>query len=130
MAAWTVGLCAEDDPDVLLPYLGKILARAQQPGVHDAVVRCAVRSLQWVEIPEKLLGTVTELCFRFLSSAKSPAAIKACSMTVLGRISANRPELHRELRLVVEQQLPFAHAAVRARARHILGEPGQVVHDA
>jgi len=41
-------------------------------------------------------------------------------MTVLARIVKREPELGRELRLVIEEQLPFAGAGFRARAKEVL----------
>ncbi|HXX64670.1 MAG TPA: hypothetical protein VEO56_12815, partial [Bacteroidota bacterium] len=54
----------------------------------------------------------------------APVAIKALSLSVIARIARREPELQRELRLVIEQQLPYAGAAIRARARHVLRELG------
>ena len=119
-AAWVVSLAAEGD---LLPfrrYLKQMLARVQQPGVHDAVKRAVIRSLQSMDIPSELLGSVANVCFDQLSSAQAPIAVKCFAMTVLARIAVKEPELERELRLVIEQQLPFASAGFKARARKTL----------
>ncbi len=119
--AWVVNICAERNPDLVQPYLNQIVRRAQQTGVHDAVRRNVTRILQSVDIPDTLLGTVATFCFDLLNG-DSPVAVKALSMSVLDRIVRREPELGRELRLVVSQQLPYASAAFRARARKILGK--------
>jgi hypothetical protein len=119
-SAWIVGICAEQHPELVRPYLGKILARMQEPGVHDAVKRNVIRILQTVDIPRGLLGIVADICFRYLAAVDTPIAVKAFSMTVLARIAEREPDLKRELRIVIEQQLPYASPGIRARARRIL----------
>jgi hypothetical protein len=45
-------------------------------------------------------------------------------MTVLQRIAEREPELKRELRTSIELMLPYAGAALRARARRVMKELG------
>ena len=119
-AAWPVGICAEAHPALVQPYLGKMITRMQETGVHEAVRRNVVRILQDVEIPHRLLGRVATVCFDYLASADSSIAVQSFSMTVLSRIASAEPDLRRELRLVIEQKLPFAGAGFRACARRVL----------
>jgi len=118
--AWVVGICADANPELVRPYLRQMVQKMQEPGVHDAVKRNVVRMLQCIDIPSDLLGTVATLCFDYLSTMETPIAVKCSSMTVLARLAEKEPDLGRELRLVIEQQLPFEGAAFRARARKIL----------
>lgn len=120
-SAWIVGIVGEHHPAMLQPWIGKMLKKMQEPGVHDAVRRNVVRALQFMEIPPRQLGTVTTVCFDALASGESPVAVKVFAMTVLARIIDREPELAREFRLVIEQQLPYSTGAFRARARHVLG---------
>jgi hypothetical protein len=97
-----------------------MIARMRQPGVHDSVRRNVVRIMQTIEIPPHLLGTVATVCFDYLSSQEQPIAVRCFSMTVLARIALKKPDLARELRLVIETQLPYVTAGFRARARKTL----------
>jgi hypothetical protein len=119
-AAWVVGIYAESHPELMRPYVARMLDRIQQEGIHDALKRCVVRMLQWIEIPEPLLGRVANLCFGYLSSGEAPIAVKCFSMTVVARIAEKEPELGRELQLVIEQQIPYSAAGFRARAKDTL----------
>jgi hypothetical protein len=121
-AAWVVSIAAESRPSMFRAYLKKMLSRMQESGVHDAVKRSVVRILQDVDIPDQLLGIAANVCFEQLSSADAPIAVKCYSMTVLTHIASKEPELGRELRLVIEQQLPYASAGFRARAKEVLGQ--------
>lgn len=119
-AAHAVGIFWEKHLEMITPYLGRMVARMQEEGVHDAVTRCVVRGLQCVEIPPGLFGHLANACFDYLSSGETPIAIRCLSMTVLARIAEKEPDLWGELRLVIEQHLPYAGAAFRARAKQVL----------
>lgn len=119
-SAMAVGICAERHPALVRPYLKRMIARMDEPGVHVAVRRAVVRTLQTADIPPALLGRVAEVCFRYLAAQDSAIAVRACAMTVLARIAGREPELARELRLVIERQLPWASPGFRARAACVL----------
>lgn len=119
-SAWVVGILGDTSPRLLQPYWGKLLRRIQEPGIHDAARRNVVRALQFVSIPPHLLGTVTTVCFDALSDRHTPIAVRVCAMSVLARIAENKPELGRELRIIIEQHLPYEGPAFSARARRVL----------
>lgn len=119
-SAWIVSLCYDRHPKLVNPWLPAMLKKMQEPGVHDAVKRNVVRILQFVDIPESLLGTVTTLCFDYLNSVDAPIAVKANSMTVLVNIAQREPDLKHELQAAIEQMLPFVGAALRVRCREAI----------
>jgi hypothetical protein len=119
-AAGALSLCAERHPKLILPHLTQILNHAARPDAHDAVKRNTVRLLQYIEIPSRHFGKVADLCFRFLKTRKEAVAIRVFSMTVLNNLSVKEPDLRKELELLIEDELPYASPAFRARARRTL----------
>jgi hypothetical protein len=119
-SAWIVAQCADNHPQLILPYLHKMIERMLEPGVHVAVKRNVVRILQRIEIPKKLVGKVATVCFDLLASQKEPIAVRCFSMTVLANIAKQEPDLTNEIRLLIEQQMPWGSAGFRARGRKIL----------
>jgi hypothetical protein len=119
-SAWILGHCAEAYPSLMQPWLKPLLKKMQKPGVHCAVKRNGVRILQFVDIPRGLRGTVTNLCFAYLTSLDEPIAVRTFSMTVIAKIAEHEPELRKELELTVRQFLPYSSPAFRARAKRIL----------
>jgi hypothetical protein len=119
-AAWIIGHCAEQHPELVTPWLEPMIEKVQKPGVHSALKRNVVRILQFARIPRKLQGKVANLCFGFLSSINEPIAARTFSMTVLDRIAHEEPALKKELELIVRQTLPYATAAFRSRAKKVL----------
>lgn len=118
-AVWIVSHVAESHPELLEPYFNSMLKRMMEPNVHVAVKRNVIRILQFITVPQRLSGKVASLCFDFLES-NEPVAVRVFSMTVLANIARDEPDLKRELRLIIEQRLPWEGAAFRARARHVL----------
>ncbi len=119
-SAWVVSLCSERHPGLVIPHLPRLIARMQEPGVHDAVRRNVIRILQTVDIPPRLQGPVAEVCFRYLTAVDTPVAVRVFSMTVLAGIAGRHPDLKRELRLVIEQMVPYGSPGIQARARRVL----------
>lgn len=119
-SSWIVSLCAEHHPPVITPWLSKMVNHAGKKNAFEFVKRNVVRSLQFISIPRPLQGRVSNLCFSFLQDPKEAIAVKAFSMTVLANIAGREPDLKREIKLVIEQMLPYGSAGIRARAKKVL----------
>lgn len=121
-SAWIVSHCADEHPALILPYLNKMIDRMMNPDVHVAVKRNVVRLLQNIEVPPGLVGKVATICFELLASQKEPVAVKCFSMTVLANIAKQEPDLRNEIRLMIEQQMPWGTGGFQSRGRKILRE--------
>ncbi len=119
-ASWPLNLCVERNPALVKPHLKRILKHLQEPGIHDAVKRNTMRMLQFCIIPKSLHGSVAGLCFQYLESKKEAVAIKAFAMTVLSNIIENEPDLKKELKIILEDQLPYASPGFTVRAHRVL----------
>lgn len=120
-ASWAVSYCAEANPTFIIPYLEAMVANLENP-VHNAVKRNTIRILAEVEIPETLLGTVADICFRFLDDPQEAIATRVFSMSVCFNITKREPELANELRLIIEDHYPHGSAGFKSRARRVLKE--------
>lgn len=120
-AAWVMSGCVQNHPSLVMPYLNKMIDNLKKP-VHNAVKRNTVRVLQHIEVPAKLMGKTADTCFELLSTPSEAIAIKAFSMTVLLNITKKQPDLKNELRILIEDQLPYASAGFLSRAKKTLKE--------
>jgi hypothetical protein len=118
-AAWPLSCCVQAHPYLIKPHLKKVLAMLERNDTHDAVRRNILRFLQDIEIPRKFYGTITEQCFSFLDP-KEPIAVRVFAMTVLCNIARQEPDLKKELRIIIEDQLPYASAGFISRAKKVL----------
>lgn len=118
-AAWVMCLCFENSPSLITPYLKKIIYNLEKD-VHDAVKRNTVKILQDIEIPESLLGKTADTCFTLLSNSSEALAVKVFSMSVLLNITKKEPDLKNELKILIENQLPYASAGFLSRGKKVL----------
>jgi hypothetical protein len=119
-ASWPLNLCVERHTNLINPHFNKILKMAQKPGVHDAVKRNVLRMLQFATIPKRHQGKVADVAFKFLSDNSQPVAIRVFAMTVLANIAMEEPGLKDELKIVIEDGLPYGSAAYVSRAKKTL----------
>lgn len=119
-SAWLIGECAERHPHLVTPWLSAIIKKMQEPGVHIAVKRNVLRLLSCTEIPPKLLGTVVSICFDELESPDSAIAVRVHAMSIVLNVARHEPDLRNELQTLIEQMLPNAGPAIRARAKRVL----------
>lgn len=124
-AAWPISCIIIQHPELVKPYLGKFIALLTQENLHPAVIRNILRLLQFVDVPKKYLGKLTNACFHLLISSDSPIAFKAFSMTILKNICIKEPELKRELKIVIEEMMKEGSAGIRARGKKVLKEMEQ-----
>lgn len=118
-AAWALQFATEAHPHLLDFHLRPVIENLQKP-VHDAVKRNTLRFLQFVDLPEDLLGLAADICFAFLDDPKEAIAIRVFAMTVCYNICLKEPELGNELRLIIEDHLPHGSAGFKSRGKKIL----------
>jgi hypothetical protein len=118
-AAWVVSHCADEYPFLLQKHIKPMILNLQND-VNDSVKRNTVRALRDIEIPKDLHGITTEICFSLLKSGKEPVAIKIHAMVILQNIVKIYPELKDELKLSIEEQLPYGSAGFKNRGNKVL----------
>jgi hypothetical protein len=119
-AAWPLSYCVIAHPDFMEHNYEELLGNLKKPNLHNSIKRNTVRLLQSADIPKKHEGAVMEICFKYLESSDEAVAIKAFSLTVLGRLAKKYPDIVPEIKLIIEEQLPHQSAAFKSRARNFM----------
>jgi hypothetical protein len=119
-AAWPVSYCVEAHPEFINNNFDNLLKNLQKPNLNDSIKRNSIRLLQHVSIPKKYQGQVMNICFEYLESPTEAVAIKAFSLTMLGSLAKQYPEIIPEVKLLIEDQLPHQTAAFKSRAKVFL----------
>ena len=96
-AAWPFGILCQRRPAMAAPWLSELLDLLERPA-HEAVYRNVMRSLQFLEWPEKLHGRITDLSFRWIGDVDRSIAPRAFAITVALRMVERYPDLAGELR--------------------------------
>jgi hypothetical protein len=120
-AAWAMNECAENHPELILPWLEQMIRNLDNP-VHDAVRRNTVRVMSYIDIPSDLLGLATSHCFNLLISPTEPIAVKAFSMSALLNITKKENGLKNELQIVVLDLMENGSPAIISRGKKVLAE--------
>jgi hypothetical protein len=119
-AGWPLSYVARKHPDLISNHLGKLIKNLHKKGLHDAEKRNTVRILEDIELPEKYHGEIMSICFDFIQSPAEAVAIKAFSLTILGKLLPQYPDIKNELKLIIEERWEHETAAFRSRARKVL----------
>lgn len=119
-AAWPMSYCVEANPSLIIPYYKKLILFLNRKDVHPAVARNILRLLQKVEIPKRWQGEIMNSCFQFIENPKEAISIKVFSITVLGNLAKDYPEILPELRVIIESRWDMESPAFRSRAKKIL----------
>ena len=120
-SAWVVSECFQNHPELVDVYLKSLIENLNNQ-VHDAVKRNTLRMLQFITIPKDLQGMAFENCMKLLLNIEEPIAVKAFAMTVLSNICKQEPDLKNELKIVIEEQLPYGSPGFKSRANKVLKE--------
>jgi hypothetical protein len=119
-AAWPMSYSVHAHPELIGPYLDKMIKLLGKDGQHNAVTRNTLRLLQDIYIPKKLHGRLMNNCFEFIQSNDTPVAIKAFSLTVLQNLSKDYPEISAELKYIIQDRWEHETPAFHQRAKRIL----------
>jgi hypothetical protein len=119
-AAWPMNYCAERQPQLISPYLSRLVNQLERDDVHDAVKRNALRLMQFVDVPSRLKGKTYSICVELIADPLQPVAVKVFAVTVAAKIARPSPDLMKELRLVVKETLRHSSVALRKRAREVM----------
>lgn len=115
-ASWPMGVLAANNPDIIKPYLPRILAHLDV-APHDAYKRNTFRFLQFMDVPTKHQGVVYDKCMQALTDTTAPTAIKSFAMTALTNLVMKIPELKEELMDVIYEQIPYGTGGFINRAK-------------
>lgn len=120
-SAWAVSHCIGEHPWLGNKWLSKMLRRMLQP-VHDAVIRNILRSLRYMDLPEKYHAEIIDICFTFIKQKQRAAAIRAFAMHLLGKMCERYPELIPELKAIIETGMPVESPAFRSVGNKLMNE--------
>ena len=91
----------------------------------DGVKRNILRILQGVEIPKNMEGELMNICFQILMDKREAVAIRVFSMQVLANLSQLYQDIQPELKIIIEDELPYAQPAFLSRGQKILRNLGR-----
>jgi hypothetical protein len=119
-SAWAVRYVGEKAPEIMAPWLPKLVLQLRQPALHPAIKRNTLNIFEPLDFPSTLDDELADLCFGYLADPQEPIAVRCAAMTVLERICRRVSELKSELRLIIEEHLEHGSAGFKSRAKKVL----------
>lgn len=119
-SAWVMSSCAGLHPSLIRPYLKRLIHNLENKENHDAVKRNSLKVLEAIQVPPVHHGTLIALCFDFLANKKEPVAVKVYAMSILANLTKAEPDLQKELRILIEDQMPYASPGFKSRGIKVL----------
>ncbi|HAD12692.1 MAG TPA: hypothetical protein DCF33_09670 [Saprospirales bacterium] len=119
-SAWAVRYVAEKAPEIMQPWLNRLLDNLQKQPLHDAIKRNTLNIFEHLDFPSEFDGLLADQCFNALMDPKEAIAIRCSSMSILEKICRRIPELQPELRLLLEEHLEHGSAGFKSRAKKVL----------
>lgn len=121
-AAHVVSVCYDKHPEMILPYIPKLIECLMNPPLKGPHKRNILRILQYGNIPEESMGKVYDKVFEWMMNPKEEIAVRAFSFTVLYGITQTYPELKPELKSAIEMVLEEENSApgIQSRGRKTL----------
>jgi hypothetical protein len=105
--AWIIFKAAEKKPELLNAYIGPII-NSLNNFKYDSQIGGFLKCLTYaIEIEEDLLGILTDYCIKIIYDTQRPSHNKYYAMQLLLRIAKKYPDLAREFRLIIEENLPY-----------------------
>ena len=126
-AAWVVDTVSEAMPELLSPYLNRIVTSL--PSLHhDGLKRHSLRMLMRSPLPSEHMGELMNTCFDWLLSGKEAIAAKVYCMEILYRIALIEPDLKKELADSIEWRMEEESAGFRSKGERILKKLHKELH--
>lgn len=119
-ASWVVTAITDKHPELLKPYLKKIVANMDK-FEHPGTRRNLLRYIASIDLPASLLGKLFDMCSGLTLSKDEPIAIKAHSMQIMFNIAQKEPDLKNEVRLILEELIQHESAGIKSRSAKLLG---------
>lgn len=101
-SAWILLHISFHYPELVVPQLKYILKFLDQNDQNTGAIRCCIRILTEIEIPEKYCSEVFDKSLKYAMNAGFPHAVRVFAIYVLVKICKQYPELKPEVQLIID----------------------------
>ena len=105
-AAYLADLIHDDFPEMLLPYLPKIVEKLKSEN-NASKRRHWLKLICMNQIEERYFGFLFDFCIDMFTSAKEAIAVRVHAMQILFNISEMEPDLKSEILALIEHEMEY-----------------------
>ncbi len=119
-ASWMISKMYETYPELLEPYLGKVIDFLQKT-TDSSKKREFLKLVSYYSVPEEKEALMLGYCIRHFTSASEPVAVRVHAMQILFNISEREPDLKNELIQLIEHEIEYhSSAGIKSRGNKLL----------
>lgn len=118
-AAWSLRIVSQKKVGIVEPMVPRIINQIRE--VNDIpVLKLVLAVLVETEIPEEYHGEVLQFTSEVLIDSNSSIACLIYSMDIFYKLSLKEPDLLNELRLMLEQIIPYGSPGVKNKCGRLI----------
>lgn len=102
-ASWTLQHLCFRKPDLIYPQIPQLIKFLKRNNNHSGAIRNVIRIFMEIELPEKYLSEIYDLCIGFIKNATLPHAVRVFSIYTAVDICKRYPELKHEILLIFSE---------------------------
>jgi len=105
-AAWIADKIQENDPQLILPFIDRMINQLKIEE-HHGKKRHFLKLISINPVDEKHFGFLFDFCMNVLTSAKEPPANRVHSMQILYNLTEHEADLKPEILAVIEHEMEY-----------------------
>jgi hypothetical protein len=118
-AAWLADKIHDNRPELLLPFIEKMIAALKTETRHGQK-RHFLKLISLNAIPQKHYSFLLDYCLNCFTSAGEPVSVRVYALQILFAISEDVPDFKTELLSVIEHELELhPTAGIRSRGKKL-----------
>ena len=118
-ASWVISELCKSNNEHIFKQL-PVIIRALPTISIDGIKRNLLCGMQCLTIDEENIGSLIDICFKFILTPSETVAVKVYSMQIIANTVNKYPEIKNELIAVIEEEMTKNSVAFYARAKKIL----------
>ncbi len=118
-AAWVFEHVFFEKSELTNPFISDLVLNFSKYK-HNGVKRHISKILAYSEINELIDGNFINYCFDLICNTEIPVAIKSHVMQILFNITKKYPDIKPELKLVLEEQIPYNSVGFKSKAKKLI----------
>lgn len=111
--------CSDVDVSLYESHIPALLSILEKP-VHPSGPRVIFRIFQRLKVPEKHMGILIDLSFKYLMDPNSAIASVAFSLGTVSKHLKSYPDLTNELKWILKDMYPRGSAGVKSKIRAVV----------
>lgn len=120
-ASWPLRIISDRDTHILEPFVPKIIQKLPEV-TCVSITRSLLALLVNTSIPEEQHGELLQFTFEILIDKGSPVASLIYSTDIFYKLSVKEPDLLNELKLMLEDLIPYGSAGVKSKCRKTINK--------